>query len=147
MLEKNSEQKEQELPTNIVSAKELVRAALQRRRQAIVYGLAEHFFARLEFQKSAPTPSEVENGETWVGIESLSQLRSVVGGRFQNLKQKWVAAGLPLREHRGDRKGEATIDEDGWLALSVWINKQGYEARLVNDNENYLFEVRSTGVA
>ena len=135
---------EGKLPRDLQDTRELVRAALGRRRQAIVYALAERFHQMIRFETSEASPENEADQGDWTPIESLSQLRSVVVGRFQNLKQKWIAAGLPLREHRGDRSGEASLDEEGWLALSIWINKQGFEARLVSNNDTYLFEIRSS---
>lgn len=83
--------------------------------------------------------------QNWVGIESLSRLRSVVGGRFQNLKKRWMKAGLPLKEHRGDQNLEFTLNEEGWVELTNWILKQGYEARLTDIQTGYLFELRPLG--
>ncbi|MFM1848502.1 MAG: hypothetical protein RL417_1976 [Pseudomonadota bacterium] len=80
----------------------------------------------------------------WVEIESLSRLRSIVGGRFQNLRDRWVGAGFPLREHRGDKDGEFALNESGWFELSNWILKQGFEARLTPDRPGCLFELRAT---
>lgn len=100
----------------------------------------------LDFLSSADTgTSQPHSDKEWIGIESLSRLRSIVGGRFQNLKQKWTEAGFPLREHRGDKAGEFEIDQRGWLELSAWILKQGYEARLNPSKAEYLFEVRAKG--
>lgn len=122
--------------------KKLVQSALRRRRTAIVYAIARKLLT--VFESSAPTmdTGTPAKGMVWKRIESLSQLRAQVGGRFQNLKQKWVAAGFPLREHRGDRKAEAQLDYDGWIELASWIGKQGYEVRLAPEDEQYLFEVR-----
>jgi|GEM_PF-5147574 len=85
------------------------------------------------------------SGEThadWIGIESLSRLRSLVGGRFQSLKQKWTEAGLPLRAHRGDRWKDFKLNQRGWIDLSNWVLKQGFEARLTPNSEDFLFEIR-----
>ena len=83
----------------------------------------------------------------WVEIESLSRLRSVVGGRFQNLRDRWVGAGFPLREHRGDKEAAFTLNEAGWIELSNWISKQGYESRLTPDKTGCLFELRPVAAA
>lgn len=87
-----------------------------------------------------------KNGSTvefeWQGVESLSQLRSIVGGRFQNLKERWVNAGLPLREHKGDRESVPKIDQQHWLELSSWILKQGFETRLAQSEVDHLFEIK-----
>lgn len=88
-----------------------------------------------------PVASE-EAGRDWTGVESLSRLRSLVGGRFENLKKKWVDAGLPLREHRGDKPADFKIDEAGWLDLSNWVLKQGFESRLAKEGSQFIFELR-----
>lgn len=79
----------------------------------------------------------------WIEIESLSRLRALVGGRFQNLKKRWEEAGFPLREHKGDKGKELSLDEKGWIELSNWIMQQGYEARLTPEKPRCLFELRS----
>ena len=78
----------------------------------------------------------------WVGIESLSRLRGLVGGRFENIKKKWVDAGFPLREHRGDKAKKASVDEAGWSDMASWLLKHGFEARLLPESKEFLFEVR-----
>jgi hypothetical protein len=90
----------------------------------------------------SPEADSEDDGAEWTPIGSLSRLRSVVGGRFQNLKSRWVAAGFPLREHRGDKGGEYEVDEEGWLELSTWIAGQGFEARIASNDSKHLFEVR-----
>lgn len=86
---------------------------------------------------SVPTQS------VWIEIESLSRLRGIVGGRFQNLRDRWVGAGFPLREHRGDKDGEFTVNETGWIELSNWVLKQGFESRLTPEKPGCLFELRA----
>ncbi len=78
----------------------------------------------------------------WTSIESLSRLRSIVGGRFQNLKDRWTGAGFPLREHRGEEHEKTQVDERGWLELMSWVSKQGFEARLTPDATGHYFEIR-----
>lgn len=90
---------------------------------------------------SAGKEPESSDGE-WIPVESLSSLRSLVGGRFQNIKRKWIDAGLPLREHRGDRSGDYDINSEGWVELEAWINKQGFEARREPDGERGIFSLR-----
>ncbi len=127
---------------------EVIECSLARFHDALVYQLREHF------QRSGSPAGNVshtghgsgeaglrQSGE-WVGIESLSRLRSVVGGRFQNIKKKWTEAGFPLREHRGDRIKRFAINDSAWIELSSWILKQGYEARLAPENSDFLFELR-----
>jgi hypothetical protein len=87
-------------------------------------------------------PEVTDEGEEWIQILSLSRLRSVVGGRFQNLKDKWIEAGFPLREHRGDTGAQYEVSEEGWIAISNWIAGQGFEARLASSDSKHLFEVR-----
>jgi hypothetical protein len=78
----------------------------------------------------------------WQPIESLSRLRAIVGGRFENIKKKWTEAGLPLREHRGDKDKTFAIDSAGWEELSAWLLKHGYESRITPQSELGAFEVR-----
>lgn len=99
---------------------------------------------RLRAVQGAPvrgTAAQVQSGE-WTEIESLSRLRSVVGGRFQNLRDRWVAAGFPLREHRGDKQGGYALHEAGWIELASWIARQGFETRLTPDKPGCIFELR-----
>lgn len=83
--------------------------------------------------------------DNWEPIESLSKLRALVGGRFQNLRDRWVKAGFPLREHRGDRAGEVSLSEEGWTELAGWLLEHGYESRICNDQANVIFEIRKGG--
>ena len=115
--------------------------AVELRRQAIVVALARKLYRSLKEQ--ALQLRSDSRGDGWIRIESLSQLRTTVGGRFQNLKQRWVAAGLPLREHRGDRSVKAELDREGWIELVGWMERQGWEASLATDEEDWLFSVRS----
>ena len=84
-------------------------------------------------------------GSDWVGVESLSRLRALVGGRFQNLKQKWIEAGLPLRERKGQKIDVSEVNEKGWIELSNWILKQNFETRLTLDSPDHIFELRAVG--
>lgn len=86
--------------------------------------------------------SPAADNESWTGVESLSRLRSIVGGRFDALKRRWLSAGLPLREHRGSKVGEFEIEKAGWLDLTSWINEQGFEVRLCERGSEHLFELR-----
>jgi hypothetical protein len=88
------------------------------------------------------TTSSVRNGSDWLTISSLSQLRKETGGRFENLKRRWLAAGLPLRKHRGDREEKEQLEEEGWLALTIWIGDQGYDIKLCGDQEAGIFKIR-----
>lgn len=93
----------------------------------------------------AASLSDLQGSQTkddWVAIESLSALRAVVGGRFQQLKERWVEAGFPLREHRGDRQQSAEFNEAGWVELSRWIVKQGFEVRRAQEGEEFFFKIR-----
>lgn len=115
-----------------------LRRVFRDRREFFVHEIAEYL------QQTGLNPGgAAPPGEQWLQVESLSRLRSVVGGRFQNLRERWVAAGLPLREHRGDKSTGYTIDEKGWIELTNWILKQGYEARLAAADSDYLFELRA----
>ena len=126
-----------------IELKELVQDALHLRRRAIVYDLAKRFYTLFDSIDAAGlTTANEEHDSPWSEIASLSQLRAVVGGRFKNLKEKWVAAGFPLREHRGDRSAGAELNYDAWIELSAWIHKQGFEVRLASDERACFFEVR-----
>jgi hypothetical protein len=123
---------------------DLVNSALTRRRPALVYGIAKMFLEKIDASQFENKEDIVVEGE-WMPVESLSQLRALVGGRFKNLKEKLTSAGLPLREHRGDREASAEIDQQGWVELSLWIAKQGFETRLVkssNSENTILFDVK-----
>ncbi len=122
----------------------LVRRALERRRQVIVYEIARMCEAKLGQKSLQAVDGGEVVGSDWVRVESLSQLRTLVGGRFQNLKERWVNAGFPLREHRGDRTGQKQIENQGWIELVTWIHKQGFEVRLAEEQDAWLFELRKT---
>ena len=79
----------------------------------------------------------------WIEIDSLSRLRGVVGGRFENLKNKWLAAGFPLKESKNTKNEHYKVDQRGWLELSTWISNQGFEARLNPDKKEILFEIKT----
>ncbi|NLF26136.1 MAG: hypothetical protein GX589_10850 [Deltaproteobacteria bacterium] len=84
--------------------------------------------------------SSAQAGE-WIPVKSFSNLRALVGGRFENLKKKWVEAGLPLREKVG-KSGDRRVEPEAWSILAAWILKQGYEARLADAKSGYFFEIR-----
>jgi hypothetical protein len=131
-----------DVENRINELKSMVRNAVELRKSAIVYGVAQKLFHAFENVAENAPVSVVQGKGSWVKIESLSQLRAAVGGRFRNLKDKWTGAGLPLREHRGDRTGKANLSFDGWVELAAWITKQGYEVKLAGEEEPWLFEVR-----
>ena len=134
-MTKNQQERQAEL-------RAFVRRAIERRRQVLVYEIARRCESLMnEKQLRGQIPGD-ESGTDWIRIESLSKLRALVGGRFQNLKDRWVRAGFPLREHRGDRTGQKNIDYQGWIELSAWINKQGFELKLADEKEEWLFELR-----
>lgn len=92
----------------------------------------------------APAAGECGGGESpWIPIESLSRLRSTVGGRFENIKKKWEEAGLPLKGHRGDKPEAFVVKQDGWIELSNWILQQGFQARLCESGSANIMEVRA----
>jgi hypothetical protein len=88
--------------------------------------------------KGADASSEGE----WQLIDSLSRLRSAVGGRFDNIKKKWISAGLPLKEHRGDKGKNVLLKEQGWIELCDWINRQGFEVRRCAEDGAAFFEIK-----
>ncbi len=119
---------------------EVVQEVFQSRKEAYILYIMDRLRGR-----AAVAPGDISapsSDEPWIEIESLSRLRSVVGGRFQNIRKKWLGAGLPLREHRGDKQDEYEIVAEGWVELSNWILKQGYEARTTNDKTGCVIELR-----
>jgi len=124
--------------------REIIRNSIARRRNVFVAGIARRVFSRQEFSILSNTSGSVteDQGSEWISISSLSQLRRATGGRFQNLKERWMKAGLPLRQHRGDKSEGWTLSEEGWLALSLWINKQGCEVRLSDSSQDCIFEIK-----
>lgn len=117
--------------------------AFDTRRDFLVHEVANKLRLMGLSRSDAVAPAKGAEGDgAWVEIESLSRLRSVVGGRFQNIKEKWVGAGFPLREHRGDKGKDFEVDERAWIELSNWILKQGFEARLTPHKPNSLFELK-----
>lgn len=120
---------------------DIVAEVMITKRPFFVHKVSE-LLSGLQQGESSEVSAVVDSGVTWTEIQSLSRLRTVVGGRFQNLKTRWIEAGFPLREHRGDQKDDYVLNEKGWLELSSWIARQGYEARLTKDKTGCLFEVR-----
>lgn len=118
-----------------------VRVTLEKRRPFIVAEISR----RLVGAKGQGAMASTTLEEAWDDIESLSRLRAIVGGRFQNLRDRWVAAGFPLKEHRGDKSEQGEINQDGWIELSNWIMKQGFECRLTPDRPGCLFQLRKAG--
>ena len=86
--------------------------------------------------------SNTERGiEEWQGIESLSRLRRVAGGRLENIKKKWIEAGLPVKADPGMKNDGGVLNEAGWIVLSNWVSGRGFEVRRTADSK-YFFEVR-----
>lgn len=125
---------------------DLVLKALASRRELFVHELAARLGAALGSNggtASGPDQAAAQGASSdWIEIESMSSLRALVGGRFQNLKEKWIKAGFPLREHRGDRENTFEVDQTAWIDLANWISKQGYEVRLSSNKPNCLFELK-----
>ena len=120
----------------------VVNEVFDSRRESFVFQCANRLREFVSGANNVESAPPVAND--WLEIESLSRLRSVVGGRFENTKKRWVAAGFLLREHRGDKSGAFTVNEAGWIELSNWIIKQGFEVRLSPEKEQCLFELRKT---
>ena len=117
-----------------------LRDAFRARRDIFIFEIIKQL--RRE-QFAGPRAVVEESGDGgWIDIESLSKLRNVVGGRFENIKRKWVGAGFPLREHRGDKAGEFEVNSEGWVELSNWMSKHGYESRLRPDRAECLFQIK-----
>ena len=119
----------------------VVTEALARRREFLVGEIASRF-AALSPEHAIQRAEASPDASNWGAVESLSRLRSLVGGRFQNLKERWIGAGFPLREHRGEEHEAAAVNEQGWLELMNWISKQGFEARLTPGAKDRYFEIR-----
>ncbi len=116
---------------------EVVAGVMSRMRPEIVQRLSDS----LALVRGAASTIEDESAE-WLEIGSLSQLRAEVGGRFQNIKKKWISAGFPLKEHKGDTGADYELVEEGWQDLSNWVSKQGYEIRKSRKKDVY-FEIRN----
>ncbi len=121
---------------------DVVNAAFDRRRPQLAFELKRALQHAAPAPKSAAVDAPPTPQDDWISVESLSRLRSLVGGRFQNVKDRWVEAGFPLREHRGEEHKQVTPSERGWVELSTWIAKQGFEARLTPESTTGFFEVR-----
>lgn len=119
---------------------ESLKAAFQRWHEFLVQKLEAGIIANLAAAASGQAADSQES--EWIGVESLSRLRGLVGGRFQSIKRKWTEAGFPLRAHRGDRWKDFKVNDKGWVDLSNWILKQGFEARLAPESAEYIFEIR-----
>jgi hypothetical protein len=116
-----------------------LQSAFNERRDIFVFEIVK----KLRREKLAgPQTTATESGDGgWVDIESLSRLRNVVG-RIENIKKKWIGAGFPLREHRGDKAGSFEVNSEGWVELSNWMSKHGYESRLRPDRPECLFQIK-----
>jgi hypothetical protein len=118
---------------------ELVRSVARRRRPVYIDNLGKRL---LSSGLSGATLSAVAKAQPWTGISSLSALRALVGGRFANLKERWLAVGFPLKEGRSDGT-RVKINRTAWLELVSWIEGQGYSARLPEDGtDSSLLEIR-----
>ena len=123
--------------------REIVADAVERRRHVLVYEMARQIRSSLDGLSIAQGESSksVEDSE-WIQVVSLSQLRSIVGGRFKNLRDRWVAAGFPLRAHRGDREEKGEVSEEAWNELKNWIENQDFLVRLGTSEDRFLFELK-----
>lgn len=128
---------------DIEPLKAIVQSSIERDRELLVHGVVSALRPLILSKQSGGSDVGLKPpSEEWIGIDSLSRLRAEVGGRFQNLKDRWIEAGFSLKEHRGDRSQKVEINKGGWLELSNWISGQGYEVRLVSDRVGTLFEIR-----
>ncbi|MBX7145534.1 MAG: hypothetical protein K1X79_13875 [Oligoflexia bacterium] len=121
-----------------------VRNSFDQRRETLISALMQRLGA-VPHSGHGNVAAVPTSAAPWVDIESLSRLRSVVGGRFENLKKRWVDAGFPLREHRGDKEKDYKVDQGGWDELAGWLLKHGFESRLTPDSLVALFQVREIG--
>jgi len=133
--------KQQFIQHHKTQTEKIVRLAFEQNRQAILIGL-RRYLTELSTQQQGASENLMSDAD-WIQVESMSRLRGLVGGRFQNLKSRWTEAGFPLKEHRGDTKvAPPKINQEGWLELVAWIGKQGFEARLPSGESTWLFEIR-----
>lgn len=124
----------------------IVRRVVEQVQPSVITGLQAslaEIATRLD-KSSTEAETQGSGSSEWAGIDSLSRLRSHVGGRFQNLKDRWLGAGFPLKEHRGEKLEEVPINPVGWLDLVTWLSKQGYEARTVEVKSGFYFEIKKT---
>lgn len=128
------------LEHTVSSFEAYLREAFGARRDIFVFEIIKQL-RREQFAGPRAAVEEAGDGG-WTDIESLSKLRNVVGGRFENIKRKWVGAGFPLREHRGDKAGSFEVNSEGWVELSNWMSKHGYESRLRPDRAECLFQIK-----
>lgn len=119
--------------------RELVRDAIELRRHALVFQAAEIWSELLE--GVSPRGAIAEVAPRWQPIASLSQLRGVVGVRFQKLRDRWVAAGFPLREHRGDRPIRPDVALEAWEDFARWLQDEGYRVRRSEAGAEAFFEI------
>jgi len=118
-------------------AEKCLEKAFDTRLEFFAYEFTRHI---LPYTKSDSEIGKIS--ENWFKIQSFSQLRSLVGGRFQNLKERWSNAGFPLKEHRGDTLEEFKINEAGWAEMKEWLLKHGYIARLSEEDSACAFEMK-----
>ena len=116
-------------------------SVLLERRDFLVQGALKKLTTALEGRSVLAGKASAKD---WVDVESLSSLRTLVGGRFASLKKKWVEAGFPLRQHRGDKAHDYKIREEGWIELAAWIAKQGFEAKLAGPDEDCPIKIRKS---
>lgn len=132
---------------------DLMRKAFAGKRELIIQKIRKALFLAAGSQRQPRSGQNTEytnsgasenqkSDQQWLSISSLSQLRAEVGGRFQNLRSRWLGAGFPLKEHKGDSNCDFSLDNEGWLELTNWVTKQGYEIRLSSDEATHFFEIR-----
>ena len=125
------------------SVESSISEVFQRRKEVWVESVTSVLRERVgEVSSSAGGEASQVTDAVWIEIASLSQLRKEVGGRFQNLRTRWLEAGFPLKAHRGDPSEDYNLDESGWLEMTSWLLKQGYESRLLDDLNKGYFEIR-----
>ncbi len=122
--------------------REVVKDACDRVHDLVVSTLSDITAKRVAVSDNGSAESTQARSSEWKKIGSLSEIRRLVGGRFQNLKNRWVGAGFPLREHRGDRGGQFDIVGKGWEEFHAWLLQQGFESRLSEEADGTLFEIR-----
>lgn len=118
--------------------KKAIRKAFEDNRDYLLF----KFNQLLSSTKSNNQEIEYSAESDWLAIDSMSKLRAIVGGRFDTLKSKWVAAALPVKQKKGDEIPEFSVDLSGWSELENWLMKMGYKARLRSDLSDRVFEIK-----
>jgi len=122
---------------------QVVSAAFAQKRAVILRSMYNEWSAVLNAEEGE-TSSKSASAVGWEEIVSLSSLRKIVGGRFQLLRERWMKAGFPLKEHRGtvlDADSSSRGNPDEFFS---WLDSQGFLVRRQDDKlkSGILFEIK-----